>query len=194
MHRLRLFKILFIHTPTLFKRFFLLMFRKNSQLKFHYLIKNKAPDSLNLLENQIALNIDIQNGLILKIDKSYIPLLSDSAVLSINVPVKEQNGKIQIKVIGFFKTDKVSISLDRNESYAKTPKLSNNQLISKLKIIDSANSRVKLLKVQIASKSSKPILLNGAHINTRTAKLNPITEPSFKHDIEKLKLKLNQEL
>jgi hypothetical protein len=171
-----------------------LIFRKNSELHFNYSVKNGEHDNLNLLENQIVLDLSVENGFILKVGKSYIPLLNDKTVFNINVPYIEQSGEIKLKIIGFFKSVKVTIPVDRSGVHLRRPRLSQNQLISNLDIQKNLNAGVRSLQIQIASINSKPKLFVEIQSNINSAQVLTISEPSFKHDLEKLELKIKQKL
>ena len=199
MYRLRLFKILFIHSPKLLKRFFLLMFRKNSKLQFEYTIKNEDHKNLNLLKNQIAIELVVKNGFVIRVGKRYIPLLREQTHLTINVPMIEQGVEINLKVLGFFKSIKAVIPLDRNGVYVNNPFLSKSKLISNLEVQlkkgkTSLRDKTFSPQMQIATMKTMPKLFTSTQLITPTNQLRKITEPSFKHDIEKLEFKLNREL
>lgn len=199
MYRLKLFKILFIHSPKLLKRFFLLMFRKNSKPEFEYTIKTKEHKNLKLLKNQLTIELAVKNGFVFRVGKRYIPLLREQTHLTINIPMVEKGGEIHLKVFGFFKSIKAEIPLDRNGAYVNSPFLSKSKLISNLEI-QLKKGKTKLSgktlspQMQFVTMKTMPKLFTSTQLITPTNQLRKITEPSFKHDIEKLEYKLNREL
>lgn len=177
------------------------MFRKNSQPEFNCSVKNGEHTNLNLIENQIVLDIDIniKNGFTLKVGNYYIPLSSEQTAFTLKIPIIERGDKIQLKVLGFFKQVKVNIPLERKGVYANRPLLSQEKLITNVKVKQKKfeidlNARIDLPQMQVASNINKPKLLEGTRSSIPSVRLHPVAEPSFNYEIEKLKLKLNQEL
>lgn len=199
MYRLRLFKILFIHSPKLLSRFFLLMFRKNSKPEFEYTIKTKEHKNLKLLKNQLTLELVVKNGFVLRIGKQYIPLFREYTQVTLNVPMTGQDGQIQLKVFGFFKSIKVVIPIERSSTSAIRPVLSKEKLMFhvNVKLVEGQNHLINglfLPQIQIATLNSEPLLINSSEFHEYNLKLKTISKPILDHDIEKLELKLNQNI
>lgn len=199
MHRIRLIKILLLHSPLFLKRLFLMTFRKKTQLEFKYSVKNGKLKKLNLLGNQLNLDIAVKNGFILKIGKRYLPLLKEDSKFTLMIPTIGLSDSIELKVIGFFGSIKTDIPIQLRDTHLNRPELLQNKLFSKVKVKQKTskinlNAKIDLSGHSIASNINKPKLLDGTRSIMPLVELKSIAEPSFEYQLDKLELELNQKL
>lgn len=197
MHLIRLLKISIIHLPTLIVRVLTLLFRKNNKLEFTYSLKYNEYKNLSLSENHIRLNINVKNGLLLKINNHLIPLSRDFSKMSFLIPLTQNTNKLQLKAIGLFQKNRALEMIDKKGVNLSIPIITNKDLFKTTKIqeinpVINLQTEIKLSSVNSIKNNDEPLLINIRNKEFRKVIINPISEPSFELDTNNIELKLNQ--
>ena len=139
MYRLKLIVLIITNFRNLFSRFFSLIMKKKAKPSITVVTNQNDLKGKHYFDVHPTLTVNVNNGLILKVNKTYIPIRRNELRLQLNL-VDFSSPTIEFKLIGALQRFKLSFPIQaRNQVGVKNTRFNRKSLFEDL-LIDSMNA------------------------------------------------------
>lgn len=139
MNRLKLIVLIITNFRNFFSRFFSLIMKKKAKPSITIVTNQNDTKGKHYFDIHPTLTVNVNNGLILKVNKTYIPIRRSELRLQLNL-VDFSSPTIEFKLIGALQRFKLSFPIQaRNKVGIKNTRIHRKSLFEDL-LIDSMNA------------------------------------------------------